>query len=176
MFVSTKGRYALRVLVELAEREQRGESWVPLKDIAENQGISEKYLEAIVKLMVKGDILEGLRGKSGGYRLLIAPEDCSIAHVLRLTEGGIALVSCLTDETQGCSRKKECRTYPMWNKLDNLIRDFLEGVTLADLMTGPGGAGSEKTELDDLTEHESDSAEKCEMRIERMGQEENETS
>ncbi len=134
MFVSTKGRYALRVLVELAERESRGEKLVPLKAVAESQSISEKYLEAIVKLMVQGGILEGLRGKSGGYRLLMSPQECTVARVLQLTEGGIAPVSCLTEGSEGCSRKTECRTYPMWTKLEDLIQGFLENVTIADLM------------------------------------------
>ncbi len=134
MFVSTKGRYALRVLVELAERESRGEKLVPLKAVAESQGISEKYLEAIVKLMVQGGILEGLRGKSGGYRLLMLPQECTVARVLNLTEGCIAPVSCLTERSEGCSRKTECRTYPMWTKLEDLIQGFLENVTIADLM------------------------------------------
>ncbi|MCC8127317.1 MAG: Rrf2 family transcriptional regulator [Clostridiales bacterium] len=132
MIVSTRGRYALRVMIDLAEHQTTG--YIPLKEIAERQEISEKYLESILKLLVKGKLLTGLRGKGGGYRLNQAPEHYTVWNVLTLTEDSLAPVSCLTVDAPSCVRAAECRTLPMWQKLDDMIRDYFEHITIADLM------------------------------------------
>ena len=131
MMISTRGRYALRVLVDMAEHQAAG--FVPLKEIAQRQEISEKYLESIVKDLVKGGILEGLWGKGGGYRLRKAPEDCSVWEVLVLMEGTLAPVACLEDGSAACPRMAACRTLPMWKGLDAVIREYLLGFTIEDL-------------------------------------------
>ncbi len=138
MIVSTRGRYALRVMIDLAEHQTTG--YIPLKEIAERQEISEKYLESILKLLVKGKLLTGLRGKGGGYRLNHAPEQYTVWSVLILTEDSLSPVSCLTADAPSCERAAECRTLPMWQKLDDMIRDYFEHITIADLMI-PSAAG-----------------------------------
>ena len=136
--ISTKGRYALRVMIDLAEH-QTGE-YIPLKAIAQRQGISEKYLESILKALVRENLLTGVRGKGGGYRLTRAPETYTVGEILRLTEGSLAPVACLEDRAESCCRMAECRTLPMWRKLDALIQNFFDGIALADLM-GPSQGG-----------------------------------
>ena len=131
MMISTKGRYALRVMVDMAEHQAEG--YLPLKEIAERQDISEKYLESILKVLVKHKFLTGLRGKGGGYRLTRVPEQYTVGSILRLTEGSLAPVACLEQEPIECPRMAQCRTLPMWRKLDGLIQDFFDGITLADL-------------------------------------------
>lgn len=130
--ISTKGRYALRVMIDLAEHQTDG--YLPLKEIAERQEISEKYLESILKVLVRNKILTGLRGKGGGYRLTKAPDQYTVGSILRLTEGTLAPVSCLEQEPSECPRMASCRTLPMWRKLNTLINDFFDGITIADLM------------------------------------------
>ena len=138
MLVSTKGRYALRVMIDLAEHQADG--FIPLKVIAESQEISEKYLENIIKLLVRAKLLAGVRGKGGGYRLAKAPEQYTVESILRITEDSMAPVSCLDANADACSRSAECRTLPMWRGLDKLITEYLENITLADLMhNDPGG-------------------------------------
>ncbi|MEA4992629.1 HTH-type transcriptional regulator IscR [bioreactor metagenome] len=137
MLISTKGRYALRVMIDLAEH--RTEGYVPLKEVAERQDISEKYLESIIKLLVKGKLLTGLRGKGGGYRLTKSPEEYSVGAVLRLTEESLAPVACLEGESVSCPRMAECRTLPMWRGLDKVIRDYLDNITVADLTASDTG-------------------------------------
>lgn len=132
MLISTKGRYALRVMIDLAEHQADG--FVPLKVIAERQGISEKYLESIIKLLVRAKLLSGLRGKGGGYRLTQAPEQYTAGAILRVTEESLAPVSCLEPGAEVCPRAAECRTLPLWRGLDRVIRDYLDNFTLADLM------------------------------------------
>ncbi|MCI2047291.1 MAG: RrF2 family transcriptional regulator [Faecalibacterium sp.] len=132
MVVSTKGRYALRVMVDLAEH--RADGYVPLKEIAERQEISEKYLESILKVLVQQGYLVGLRGKGGGYQLCRAPEQYTVGSILRLTEGSLAPVACLENPVNACPRMASCRTLPMWQKLDKLMQEFFDGITLADLM------------------------------------------
>ena len=132
MMISTKGRYALRILVDLAEHQT--ESFVPLKEVARRQDISDKYLENIVKSLVHGGVLSGLRGKGGGYRLTGSPEQYTVADILRLTEGPLAPVACLVPGAAPCSRMSECSTLGLWKGLDRVITEYLEGVTLADLM------------------------------------------
>ena len=130
--ISTKGRYALRVLVDMAEHQT--DRFIPLKEIARRQEISEKYLETIIKGLVQGGVLEGLRGKGGGYRLLGAPSQYTVAEILRLTEGPLSPVSCLLPGAAACSRMSRCRTLELWQGLDKVVDDYLRGVTLADLM------------------------------------------
>lgn len=139
MMISTKGRYALRVLIDMAEHPTS--DYIPLKEIAARQDISEKYLESIVKTLVQEGILTGLRGKGGGYRLNVAPEQCTVGRILRLTEGTLAPVVCLDAKSPSCPRTAACRTLPMWQGLNDIIRDYLDKYTLADLLP-PGASGS----------------------------------
>ncbi len=132
MLISTKGRYALRVLTDMAEQQTGG--YVPLKEIAERQEISEKYLESIVKTLVKGGVVTGLRGKGGGYRLSRSPEQLTVGHILRLTEGSLSPVTCLEAGAAPCAKEASCRTLPLWQGLDKGIYEYLEGFTIADLM------------------------------------------
>ena len=136
MLVSTKGRYALRVMLELAERPA-GE-YAALGTIAADQGISEKYLESIVAVLSKAGLVDALRGKGGGYRLNRPAKDYSVGEILRLTEGSIAPVSCLECSPNRCDRADGCKTLPMWEKLNKLICGYLDSVTLADLLDQPG--------------------------------------
>ena len=132
MLISTKGRYSLRVMIDLAEHQSDG--FIPLKTIAERQEISEKYLESIIKLLVKANLLTGLRGKGGGYKLTKAPEQYTVGSILRLTEDSLAPVSCLEPGAATCSRMAACRTLPLWQGLDKVISDYLDNVTVSDLM------------------------------------------
>ena len=129
--ISTRGRYALRVMIDLTQQKTGG--YIPLKEIAARQEISEKYLESILKLLVKGKILTGLRGKGGGYRLTRAPEEYTVADILELTEETLAPVACLSEDAEPCHRASDCRTLDMWKGLDKLVRDYFAGITLADL-------------------------------------------
>ena len=131
MLISTKGRYALRVMIDLAEH--RTEDFISLKDIAQRQEISEKYLESIIRMLVKAKVLESLRGKGGGYRLKKSPDQYTVGSILRLTEESLAPVSCLEQNADACPRAYHCRTLPLWQGLDKVIRDYLKSVTIADL-------------------------------------------
>lgn len=132
MLVSTKGRYALRIMIDLAEHQSEG--YIPLKETAIRQEISEKYLESILKVLVRNKFLTGLRGKGGGYRLTRAPEQYTIGSILRATEHSLAPVSCLDSWQDACPKKSTCRTLPLWQGLDKVINDYLDNITLADLM------------------------------------------
>ncbi|MGN1122447.1 MAG: RrF2 family transcriptional regulator [Eubacteriales bacterium] len=132
MLISTKGRYALRVMVDLAEHYSS--SYLPMKEVAERQGISLKYLERIVPVLTKGGYIEGVHGKGGGYRLVREPQDCRIGDILRLTEGDLAPVSCLECGAKPCERSGECRTIGMWTRFYQIINDYFDGITIADLM------------------------------------------
>ncbi len=132
MLISTKGRYALRVMIDLAEHQAEG--FIPLKVIAQRQDISEKYLESIIKQMVKAKLVSGLRGKGGGYRLTKAPEQYTVGSILRITEDSMAPVACLEPGSEACPRAAECRTLSLWRGLDKVINDYLDDFTLADLM------------------------------------------
>ena len=132
MLSSTKGRYALRILVDMAEHQS--ENYIPLKEIAQRQEISEKYLESIVKTLVKGGILTGVRGKGGGYRLSKSPDQYKVGAILEMTEGSLAPVSCLEEGAAPCARAAGCQTLAMWQGLDKVIREYLDGFTIADLM------------------------------------------
>ena len=130
--ISTKGRYALRVMVDLAEHQ--GEGYLPLKEIAQRQEISEKYLESILKVLVAHKLLAGLRGKGGGYRLTRTPEEYTVGSILRLTEDSMAPVACLEPGAKACEHASECRTLTLWKGLDKVINDYLDNITIADLI------------------------------------------
>ena len=132
MKISTKGRYALRMLVDLAEH-QNGE-FISLKDIAERQNISKKYLEQIVPLFSKTDILRTNRGFQGGYMLARSADRCTVGEILRLTEGSLAPVACLEREPMECERSGDCVTLPVWQGLYRVICDYLDNITLQDLL------------------------------------------
>ena len=132
MMISSRGRYALRVMVDLAEHGS--EAFIPLRDIADRLQISQKYLESIMALLSKEDLVEGVHGKGGGYRLTRKPDTYRVGEVLRLTEGDLAPVACLECNAEACKRTAECRTLPMWSELNKRVNDYLDSVTLADLM------------------------------------------
>ena len=132
MIVSTKGRYALRVMVSFAQRG--GEDYIPLKEIAEAEGISQKYLESIMTALSKAGFVNAVHGKGGGYRLNRPPEGYTVGSILKLTEGSLSAVSCTAQGASACSRTECCQAKPMWDKLDKMIDDFFEGITLADLL------------------------------------------
>ena len=130
--ISTRGRYALRVMLDLAENDNG--TYIPLKDIAERQEISKKYLEIIVKDLVKSGFLTAVSGKGGGYRLSRAPEDYTIGEILELMEGPLAPVACLTDGEVSCPRSENCLTLPMWKEYYQLIHEFFYSRKLSDLL------------------------------------------
>lgn len=132
MIVSTKGRYALRVMVSFAQHSR--DEYIPLKEIAEAEGISQKYLESIMTALSKAGFVDAVHGKGGGYRLNRSPEEYTIGSILKLTEGSLSAVSCTTQGASACSRTECCQAKPMWDKLDQMIDDFFEGITLADLL------------------------------------------
>jgi Rrf2 family protein len=134
MMISTKGRYAIRVMSDLAEHDN-GE-YIPLKEVADRQMISKKYLEGIMTMLSKAGLVSGLHGKGGGYRLVKKPSEYTIGSILKHTESSLAPVACLKCSPVECERAGECRTLPMWTKLDKLIDDFFEGITLEDIIDG----------------------------------------
>lgn len=146
MLISTKGRYALRVLIDLAEQNQ--EELVPLKEIATRQDISEKYLESILRVLVRADILKAVRGKGGGYRLAEPPEQYTVGRILRLTEESLAPVACLEQSPITCPRYENCRTVGMWQGLDRLIHEYLDSVTIAQLAKDEGGLATLDESMD----------------------------
>lgn len=132
MKISTKGRYALRMLVDLAEHQ--GAGFVTLKDIAARQNISKKYLEQIVAVLNRDGILKTTRGYQGGYRLAQPPAQYTVGQILRLTEGSLAPVPCLEQPPYGCERSADCATLWVWRGLDEAIRTYLDGITLQDVV------------------------------------------
>ena len=130
--ISTRGRYALRVLIDLAENQDKGN--IPMKDVAKRQDISLKYLEKILPVLTKNKYIEGIQGKGGGYKMIGEPKDYRVGDILRLTEGNLAPVACLEDGAKPCERVRDCRTISMWNKFENIINDYFDGITIADLM------------------------------------------
>ena len=132
MMISTRGRYALRVLIDLAEHNNQG--FIPMKEIAERQGISLKYLGQIIPVLSKNGFVEGVHGKGGGDKLIKSPGECQIGDILRLTEGDLAPVACLECGAKPCERAFECRTYPMWTEFYRIVNDYFDGITLADVM------------------------------------------
>ena len=133
--ISTRGRYAIRVMIDLAENQTGG--YIPLKDIATRQGISKKYLEIIVRDMVAGGLLVGASGKGGGYRLCRPPEDYTVGEILELMEGSMSSVACLAESGPDCPRKSSCQTLPMWEEYDTMVHDFFYGKRLTDLIRRP---------------------------------------
>ena len=132
MMISTRGRYALRILIDLAEHQQDG--YITLKEAAERQEISEKYLESIVKELVRGKYIEGLRGKGGGYRLSRPAGEINLLEILRLMEGTLVPVACLEAGSKPCSRVSSCRTLPIWEGLDRVVSEYLSAYTVRDLI------------------------------------------
>lgn len=130
--ISTKGRYAIRIMIDLAEHDT--DSYIPLKDIAARQGLSKKYLEIIVKDMVSGGLLVGASGKGGGYKLCRKPEEYNVGEILELMEGTLSSVICLADKQHDCPRRDVCETLPMWTEFDNMVHDFFYNKKLSDLL------------------------------------------
>ena len=130
--ISTRGRYCLRVMIDLAEHQSEG--YIRMKDVAARQGISLKYLEKILPVLAKNNIVDGIQGKGGGYRLTRKPEEYTLAEILRLTEGTLAPVACLECGASPCDRAADCRTLPIWTELDRRINGYLDSVTVADLL------------------------------------------
>ena len=132
MMISTRGRYCLRVMIDLAEHQ--GEGYIRMKEVAERQGVSLKYLEKILPVLAKNKIIDGIQGKGGGYRLTRKPEEYTLGEILLLTEGSLAPVACLECGAAPCDRAAECRTLPIWTELDRRVNEYLNSVTLADLL------------------------------------------
>ena len=130
--ISTRGRYALRVMIDIAEHS--GGDFVPMKEVAARQEISLKYIERIMPLLTKENLVEGQHGNGGGSRLCRPPEDYPVGEILRATEGGLAPVACLECGAKPCSRAAECRTLPMWQKYYAMTNEFFDGISVADLM------------------------------------------
>ena len=133
MRISTKGRYALRMLVDLAEH--RNDGFVALKDIAKRQNISKKYLEQIVPVLNKSNILQTNRGFQGGYRLAVTPDKCTVGEIIRLTEGTLSPIACIDDDGEvRCDRSAECATLYVWQGLKEVVTNYLDGITLQDII------------------------------------------
>lgn len=129
--ISTKGRYGLRVMIDLAE--QNDDKYIPLKDIAARQDISKKYLEIIVKDLVNGKLLVGVSGKGGGYKLCRDPKDIPVGEIIELMEGSLSPVACLMDSNNECPRKDQCETLPLWTEYEKLVHDFFYNKSLSDI-------------------------------------------
>ena len=132
--VSTKGRYAIRVMIDLAQNGH--DRYVPLKDIAARQEISKKYLEIIVKEMVEGGLVSGVSGKGGGYKLCRKPEEYRLDEILELMEGTLSPVACLAADMNDCPRKNVCQTLPLWTEYDQMVHQFFHSKKLSDLIPG----------------------------------------
>ena len=132
--ISTKGRYALRVMIDLAEHNT--DDYIPLSVIADRQEISAKYLQQIVKILVEKGLLSGVSGKGGGYKLTRRPEDYLAGEILELMEGPLTAVACLAPDAKECSRCQKCKTLPMWRQFDRIVHDFFYHITIADLADG----------------------------------------
>ena len=134
MMISTRGRYALRVMIDLAEHATEG--YIPMKEVAQRQEISLKYLERILPVLVKNGLVEGVQGKGGGYRLSRAPEEYTVGEILRLTEGDLAPVACLGCQAEPCEKRASCKTLSMWSEFHRLTNEYFDGVTIVDLVSG----------------------------------------
>ncbi len=133
MIISTKGRYTLEVLIDLAEHADEG--YIPLKEITERQKISLKYLESIMTVLSKAGLVDGVHGRGGGYRLNRSASEYYLGEILRLTEGNLAPVSCVGDNAAPCTKASDCRTLPIWSGLNNVINEYLDKITLADIIS-----------------------------------------
>ena len=138
MMISTRGRYALRVMIDLAENDDG--QYIPMKDVARRQEISLKYLERIIPELTRNGMLEGVHGKGGGYRLKRRPEQYRVGEILRITEGDLAPVACLAEGAAACPRTSDCRTLSMWKGLQRKTNEYLDSITIADLMKKRGDA------------------------------------
>lgn len=134
MLISTRGRYAIRVMLDLAEHGS--ERYVPMKIVAERQNLSLKYIERIIPVLTKNGFIEGVHGKGGGYRLTRTPKEYNIGDILRLAEGDLSPVACLECDAKACDRAETCKTLPMWIKFKNMIDEYFDGITLEDLLNG----------------------------------------
>lgn len=134
MMVSTKGRYALMVMLDLASHDDGG--YISLADVASREGLSMKYLESVVSMLNKGGLLRSLRGKKGGYRLIKSPKEYTVGEILKITEGSLAPVECIRQESVHCDRAQQCATLPLWIGLDRLIDGYLDQITLQDVLDG----------------------------------------
>ncbi|MCD8368628.1 MAG: Rrf2 family transcriptional regulator [Clostridiales bacterium] len=145
MKISTKGRYALRTMIDLTEQEQLPDAaaYIPLKEIAQRQGIEVKYLEQIVALLKKDGLIQGVRGSNGGYRLVRPPQEYTVREILEVTEGSLAPIACLDTPVNLCARKDECKTLGFWEQFADYINAFLERWTLQDFLDGKAQSGSE---------------------------------
>lgn len=132
MMISTKGRYALRILIDLAEHD--GGKYIPMKEVAQRQELSLKYLERILPVLTKNKLVIGVHGKGGGYRLNRTPDEYTVGEILRLTEGNLAPVSCLECDAEPCQRAAECRTLAMWTRFHEMTNEYFDSITIADLM------------------------------------------
>ena len=132
MMISTRGRYALRVLLDLAEH--KGDGYIPMKAVAERQGLSLKYIQAIMPVLSKNGLIEGVHGKGGGYRLSKPLSEYRVGDILRLTEGNLAPVTCLECDAKPCVRADSCPTLPMWTEFHKMVNDYFDGVTLDNLV------------------------------------------
>lgn len=132
MLVSTRGRYAIRVMLDLTENYSG--KYIPMKDVAARQGLSLKYIEKIMPMLNSGKLVEGVHGKGGGYRLVKKPEEYKIGDILRLTEGNLAPVACLECGAEPCNRANECRTLPMWSQFHKMVNEYFDSITLLDLL------------------------------------------
>ena len=130
--ISTRGRYALRIMIDVATNQKDG--YVPMKDVANRQELSLKYLEQILPSLTKNGFLKGIQGKGGGYRLTKLPEEYTIGEILRVTEKDLATVSCLSANAPECARKSTCKTIAFWSEMDQVMNDFLDSKSLKDLM------------------------------------------
>ena len=134
MMISTKGRYALRVMIDLAEH-CNGE-YIPMKDVVKRQQVSQKYVERIMTMLSKANFVEAVHGKGGGYRLGVKPSECRVGDVLRLTEGDLAPVACLSCGAEPCKRYADCKTIGMWSEFNRITNEYFDGITLSDLNKG----------------------------------------
>lgn len=132
MTISTKGRYALRIIIDLAENDNG--SYIPIKSVAERQGLSQKYLEHILPTLKQNNIVDGIHGKGGGYKLTRSPEEYTVGEILRIVEGDLAPVACLECGAKPCERVDNCRTIEMWRNLKKLLEEYFDGITIKDLM------------------------------------------
>ena len=132
MLISTRGRYALRVLLDLAEHQEDG--YIPMKDVAVRQGLSLKYIQAIMPVLSKKKLIEGVHGKGGGYRLSKPLSAYKVGDILRLTEGQLAPVACLASDVNTCERKDRCPTLSMWTEFHKMVNSYFDGITLHDLI------------------------------------------
>ena len=132
MMISTRGRYALRVMLDLAEHSNDG--YIPMNVVANRQQLSLKYLEQILPVLSKNNLIEGVHGKGGGYKLVRNASDYTVGEILRLTEGSLAPVTCLSDSKEPCMNGDHCKTLPLWTGLNKVVNEYLDGITLAALL------------------------------------------